>query len=186
MSREGMRQTQLGRATSGERQGPRALVTLMPCQHVRHCHFGSTHVHTHPVPPAGQALPRPPTHVCLSPQVTAHTLPPSLPQTLPHRTGARGLRWHSARYTPAPESWGQGLVGTLKGCPLLRPSPQQAPPRWPPPQGLSPCAPSTQGLNWGHPSGGRVSQDSLEASAPAAQHPPLIAPNARLGQAAQE
>lgn len=65
--------------------------------------------HTHPVPPAGPALPRPPAHVCPSHQVTAHTLPPSPPRTRRHGTRAQEPRWPSP-CTP----WHQSREG--RGC----------------------------------------------------------------------
>lgn len=164
----------------GERlEGTWLAGAMQPCDRHASCHAHlahsssvrvSTRTHTHN-----------PTY-CLT--KASPTYCPPLPQAPPlwhalsfpaseaaHRKPAQETR-HGSLGTPrAAEAQQEGLSGSLKGCLLQEQTPPRDSPPVPHPQSLGRTAPKAwveqPGLGTGQ------GQDLLEASTPAAQHPPL-------------
>lgn len=134
------------------------------------------HPHAHTIPHAGPAPPRPLPQPPQSQYVPL--LPPSETAPQEKSQGVRALPWH----TLGTRVVGAGAAGNFERMPPIPPSPDR-PHQMVPPQGLPPVL-TAPGPALGQPGQAHVSQDPFEASAPAAQHPPLppVPDWARLGR----
>lgn len=147
-------------------------------------------MHTHnpncwtaPTPTSCPPLPQPPASQHIP------SLPPSLPRKQPHRKQAQEMRAATLGTPWAPEAWGKGLPGILKGCPHSVHFPNKPQLDGPLLQQLSLFSQPgqkdiAQGLDWRQPGLGTCQPGPLKLlpQLPNTHH----CPDARLRQGGQE